>query len=197
MFTGIIQEVGSVASIRAGGGGARLELRAPRLAVETQIGDSVAVNGCCLTTTANRDGDLTFDLLEETLARTNLGALRPADRVNLECALAAQGRIGGHFVQGHVDCTVRVISLSGRGPDHRLEVELPAEFARYTVAKGSIALNGVSLTIAELTSSSLVICIIPHTLRQTNFESLQPNDLLNVEFDVIAKYVERMLVSAR
>jgi riboflavin synthase len=194
MFTGIIEEVGSVGSLRTNDRGAKLELSAPRFGMEIQTGDSVAVNGCCLTTTENRDGNLTFDLLQETLARTNLGALHPATPVNLERALPVQGRLGGHFVQGHIDCTVRVLGFEERGADRRLEVELPDAFAHYAAPKGSIALNGVSLTIAELLPASLVVWIIPLTRQQTNLESLQAGDILNVEFDIIAKYVERMLV---
>lgn len=193
MFTGLIEEVGRLRWIRATDGGTQLEVTAPKIAADLQAGDSVAVNGCCLTTTTITHPHLTFDLLEETLARTNLRALRPGNPVNLERALAADGRLGGHFVQGHIDATARILSFTASGADHRLEVELPTDFARYTALKGSIALNGVSLTIAELLPASFIVCIIPHTRRQTNFESLQPNDILNVEFDIIAKYVERML----
>jgi riboflavin synthase len=193
MFTGIIEKVGSVTSLETTDRGARLELSADRLWKEIQIGDSVAVNGCCLTTTENRDGNLTFDLLQETLDRTNLGALHPGARVNLERALHAQGRLGGHFVQGHIDCTARVLSFEKPGADYRLEIELPESFAHYAAPKGSISLNGVSLTIAELLPASLVVWIIPLTRRQTNLDNLQAGDILNVEFDILAKYVERML----
>ncbi len=196
MFTGLIEEVGRVRWIRATDGGTQLQVAAPTIAKGLQAGESVAVNGCCLTATAIRQGYLTFDLLEETLARTNLRALRPESSINLERALAATARLGGHFVQGHIDATARVIAYAASGAEHRLEVELPAAFARYAALKGSVALNGVSLTIAELHPASFVAWIIPHTHRQTNFESLQPNDLLNVEFDILAKYVERMLAPA-
>jgi riboflavin synthase len=193
MFTGLIEEVGVVTALRTAGNDATLEVSAPGLAIGSEIGSSIAVNGCCLTMTGNADGHLTFDLLQETLTRTNLGALQPDSRVNLERALAADGRLGGHFVQGHIDATARVIGFTASGADHRLEVELPAAFARYAAAKGSVALNGVSLTIAELRAESFVVWIIPHTFRETNFATLQPNDFLNVEFDILAKYVERML----
>ncbi len=196
MFTGLIEEIGRVRWIRATEKGTQLQLAAPLIAVDLQPGDSVAVNGCCLTATSLRGEHLTFDLLGETLARTNLRTLRPESPVNLERALAATGRVGGHFVQGHIDTTVAVRSFSASGADHRLEVELPASFARYTVAKGSVALNGVSLTIAELLPESFVAWIIPHTLQQTNLASLQTGDLLNLEFDILAKYVERMLPPA-
>jgi riboflavin synthase len=193
MFTGLIEEVGNVYRVGATECGTQLEVTAPMIAADLCEGDSVAVNGCCLTATAIRNGSLTFDLLEETLARTNLGTLRPESAVNLERALAAGGRLGGHFVQGHIDATVRVLSSVARGADHRIEVELPAAFARYVASQGSVALNGVSLTIAEVLPASFAIWIIPHTRRRTNFESLQPSGIVNVEFDIIAKYVERML----
>ena len=163
------------------------------IAADLREGDSVAVNGCCLTATAIESGNLTFDLLGETLARTNLRVLSPERPVNLERALAVAGRLGGHFVQGHVDATARVLSSVARGADRRIEVELPNRFARYVASRGSVALNGVSLTIAELLPASFAVWIIPHTRQQTNFESLQLNDIVNVEFDIIAKYVERML----
>jgi riboflavin synthase len=172
-----------------------LHLAAPSIARGLRMGDSVAVNGCCLTITEIGEDNLTFDLLAETIARTNLHDLKSESAVNLEPALLATGRLGGHFVQGHVDCTVRVLGIAKREADYRLEVELPAEFARYAAFKGSIALNGVSLTIAELLPASLAVWIIPHTRQHTNLGLLQPGHILNVEFDLIAKYVERMLSS--
>ncbi len=193
MFTGLIEEVGSVRWIRRSEGGTQLQLAAPVIAAGLREGDSVSVNGCCLTATAVREGGLTFDLLEETLERTNLRTLRPGSAVNLERALAADGRLGGHFVQGHIDCTARVLSFKANGADYRLEVELRDDFAHYAAFKGSIALNGISLTIAELLPASFAVWIIPQTRRATNLAGLQPNDLLNIEFDLIAKYVERML----
>jgi riboflavin synthase len=193
MFTGLVEEVGQVLWIRATTSGTQLQLAAPGIAEDLQKGDSVSVNGCCLTAETIRDGNITFDLLEETLDRTNLRALRRDSPVNLERALTAGGRLGGHFVQGHIDCALRVVSFAESGADYRLEVELPDDFAHYAAFKGSIALNGVSLTIAEIHPASFVVWVIPHTRRQTNFASLQPGDLLNVEFDIIAKYVERML----
>ncbi len=193
MFTGLIEEVGSVLWIRASKGGTQLQIAAPLIAQDLRQGDSVSVNGCCLTAETIGDGNLTFDLLKETLARTNLRALGRDSPVNLERALAASGRLGGHFVQGHVDCALRAISFTESGADVRLAVELPAAFAHYAACKGSIALNGISLTIAELLPASFAVWIIPHTRRQTNLEKLQIGDLLNVEFDILAKYVERML----
>jgi riboflavin synthase len=193
MFTGLIEEVGRVLSLRATDRGTQLHLAAPLISADLAQGDSVCVNGSCLTTTTVRDGQLTFDLLEETLERTNLRSLRRDSPVNLERALAADARLGGHFVQGHIDCAARVLNLEESAADFRLEVELPNDFAHYAACKGSIALNGVSLTIAELLPASFAVWLIPHTRQKTNLENLQPGELVNVEFDIIAKYVERML----
>jgi riboflavin synthase len=193
MFTGLIEEVGSVLGIHATDRGTRLQIVAPRLAEKVQIGDSIAVNGCCLTVAAHRAEQLAFDLLAETLDRTNLKALRQESRVNLERALAADGRLGGHFVQGHVDCAARIVALEKNGADHRLEIELPGDFAHYIAPKGSIAVNGISLTVAELSENSFAVWIIPHTRSQTNLDTARADDLVNLEFDLIAKYLERML----
>ena len=193
MFTGLIQEVAKVLWIRMTDRGTQLQVAAPRLAAETRTGDSVAVNGCCLTVSSRREDQLTFDLLEETLDRTNLKQLRRDSLVNLESALAAGEALGGHFVQGHIDCSSKIISFEKSGTDHRLEVDLPPDFAHYAAYKGSVALNGISLTIAELLPKSFAVWIIPHTRRHTNVDVLQAGDLLNIEFDILAKYVERML----
>jgi riboflavin synthase len=193
MFTGLIEQTARVTSFVANDRGAQLQLQIPAIAEQMSDGDSLAVNGCCLTVTSRIDDELRFDLLAETLRRTNLGTVRAGSIVNVERALAATARLGGHFVQGHIDCTVRVLSFDERGADHRLEVELPREFAHYVACKGSVACNGVSLTVAEVLPDSLVVWIIPHTKQHTNFEHLRAGDLLNVEFDLLAKYVERML----
>ncbi|MDQ6623424.1 MAG: riboflavin synthase, partial [Verrucomicrobiota bacterium] len=150
MFTGLIEEVGRVLWIRATERGTQLQLAAPGVAEDIHNGDSISVNGCCLTVKAHRGEQLTFDLLEETLDRTNLRDLRRDSLVNLERALPVSARLGGHFVQGHIDCAARVLAFEESGADHRLEVELPNEFSHYVASKGSIALNGVSLTIAEV-----------------------------------------------
>jgi len=193
MFTGLIEEVGEVVALRVNGDPKQLQIAAPRLAGKIRIGDSVAVNGCCLTVASRRDNELTFDLLQETLDRTNLKTLRRASRVNLEPALPADGRLGGHFVQGHVDCAARILALEMKGADQRMEIELPAESARYIAFKGSIAVNGISLTVAEVSQKSFAVWIIPHTRMQTNLAVARPDDLVNLEFDLIAKYLERML----
>ena len=196
MFTGLIEEVGTVTSTRERDRSKQLQIVAPRIAKKIRPGESVAVNGCCLTLSAHRGDQLTFDLLEETLDRTNLKMLRRGSGVNLERALRADGRLGGHFVQGHVDCTSRVISFEQIGGDHCLEIELPAEFARYVACKGSIAIDGISLTIAEVSPMSFVVWIIPHTKRHTNLDHAEAGTLVNLEFDILAKYVER-IISAR
>jgi riboflavin synthase len=196
MFTGLVREVGEVVWLRRSGQAVQLLIKGPRTASRVRIGDSVAVNGCCLTVTAQRDNQCMFDLLEESLERTNFGSLKPGTPVNLERALRVEGRLGGHFVQGHVDCTAKVLAIEEKGPDVRLEIALPAEFARYVAYKGSVAINGVSLTVAEVGESSFSVWIIPHTLDNTNLGDLEVGDLVNLEFDILAKYVER-LVEAR
>ena len=193
MFTGLIEEVGRVVAIETKNRSAQLRLTAPKLAPKVAVGDSVAANGCCLTVTAKRGKELTFDLLEETLERTNLKQLRSDSLVNLERALPAGAPLGGHFVQGHIDCCTEVISSEAAGKDYRIEVELPADFAHYAAYKGSIAINGISLTIAELLPKSFAVWIIPHTRRHTNVAEINVGDLVNLEFDILAKYVERML----
>lgn len=209
MFTGLIEEVGSVIAIRPGDRGTQLrpqvastrrhsvlQIAAPQIGKKMRTGDSVAVNGCCLTLSSQRGDQLTFDLLEETIGRTNLKILRPDVPVNLERALVADGRLGGHFIQGHIDCTSPILAFEEGAGDYRLEVQLPAEFAHYVVSKGSIAMNGISLTVAEVLPKSLVVWIIPHTKRHTNLDRAKAGDLLNLEFDILAKYVERMLAKS-
>jgi riboflavin synthase len=196
MFTGLIEEIGRVCAVVVGQFGNQLRIAAPSLNQRVKIGDSIAVNGCCLTVTSQQGEELTCDLLEETIARTNLGRLKPDDLVNLECSIRAGARLGGHFVQGHVDCTSRILDLAKTKGDSRLEISLQPEQARYIAEKGSIAVNGISLTIAEVRETSFVTWIIPSTLRCTNLKNAQLGDLMNLEFDLLAKYVERMLPHA-
>jgi riboflavin synthase len=195
MFTGLVEETGVLLALEHATTGARLTLRAPLVAADAHVGDSVAVNGCCLTVTL-RDGEtLAFDLLAETLARTNLSQLAPGAPVNLERALAAHARLGGHFVQGHIDTTGEVLRFESIGADRRLEIALTAEFARYVAVKGSIAIDGISLTVAEVLSDRFVVWIIPHTLVMTNLRMRKRGDRVNLEFDLLAKYVERILAT--
>jgi riboflavin synthase len=193
MFTGLIEEVGNVVALGPNESFKRLEVSAPRLAGRIRIGDSVSINGCCLTATENQNARVGFDLLQESLDRTNLKTLRPDSRVNLELALAAGAPLGGHFVQGHIDCAAAIRAVEERGADLRLEIELTSEFAPYVAAKGSIAVNGISLTVAEVLPASFAVWIIPHTRAQTNLSAAKVGDLLNLEFDILAKYVERLL----
>ena len=193
MFTGLIEDIGKVVAARATEHGVQLEIAAPGTAKQVRAGQSIAVNGCCLTLTSRRGDRLTFDLLEETLARTNLRDLQPNIPVNLERALRADGRLGGHFVQGHVDCVSRIMAFDKKGPDFRLEIELPKEFAPYVASKASIAVNGISLTVADILPKRFVAWIIPYTKRHTNLDCAKTGDLVNLEFDILAKYVERMV----
>lgn len=197
MFTGLVEEVGKCLWLRQTSTSTQLTISASLVPRDIHTGDSVAINGCCLTVTAHRKDQLSFDLLEETLDRTNLKYLRPESAVNLERALAADGRLGGHFVQGHVDTTSELLSATERGPDLRLEFALPAEFARYVAYKGSVAVNGVSLTVAEASDDWFAIWIIPHTRAATNLGLLKAGDRVNLEFDILAKYAERILSGKR
>ena len=196
MFTGLVEEVGECRWLRRAAETTQLTLVTKSIWREIHTGDSVAVNGCCLTLTAHRKEQLSFDLLEETLQRTNLGKVRPGAPVNLERALPADGRLGGHFVQGHVDCVAKILAITERRADSKIEIELPGEFARYMAWKGSICVNGVSLTVAELVPNSFAVWIIPHTRANTNLGNLTTGDEVNLEFDILAKYAERILAYA-
>jgi len=194
MFTGLVEETGAVEAFHRRDGASRLVLRAQAISADAHEGESIAVNGCCLTVaTPPADGRLEFDLLEETLRRTNLGRLDPGRLVNLERALPANGRLGGHFVQGHVDCVAAIKAWEPVGLDYRLEIELPRQSAQYFVEKGSIAVDGISLTVADLKDDTFTIWIIPHTQQVTNLAEASAGSFVNLEFDMLAKYVERIL----
>ena len=173
-----------------------LEIRTP-LASQMKIGDSLANNGACLTVISQTPSTVGFDLLAETATRTNLIDLKVGDLVNLERSMAASSRFDGHIVQGHVDTTAKLLAVEAVGQDHRMEIELPQGFGQYIVFKGSIAVNGVSLTVAELNSDRFVNWIIPHTWSRTNLRRLRPGDRANLEFDLVAKYVERLVEGIR
>lgn len=196
MFTGLVEERGEVVRLAEHAKGVRFEVRASFAQPgAVALGDSIAVNGCCLTVTAIRDGALEFDLLAETRRVTNLSTLQPGAVVNLERSLRFDGRVGGHFVSGHIDITGEVLVLAPRGGDVYLRVGIPAEFLRYLVAKGSIAVDGISLTVAELHDDGFAVWLIPHTLSVTTLGVRRAGDRVNLEFDLLAKYVERLLVS--
>jgi len=194
MFTGLVEATGALQALHRREGASRLILRAPAISAESREGDSIAINGCCLTVAAPpAAGLLEFDLLEETLRRTNLGHAQSL--VNLERPLPATGRLGGHFVQGHIDCTVPILDWRPVGNDHRLEIKLPPEFSQYVVPKGSIAVDGISLTVAEVDPETFTLWIIPHTRDQTNLSEAHPGQLVNLEFDLLAKYVEKICLT--
>jgi riboflavin synthase len=193
MFTGLIEEVGTLIGMHPRDHGTELQIAAPGIAKHVSAGESIAVNGCCLTLTSYRSDCLNFDLLEETIARTNLHDLRQDSPVNLERALRADGRLGGHFVQGHVDCIAPIVAFDAKGADFRLEVELAENARHYVASKGSIAVNGISLTVADVLPRSFAVWIIPYTKHHTNLYRATTGDLVNLEFDVLAKYVERMV----
>jgi riboflavin synthase len=192
VFTGIVREKGRVVSADRDGA-LRLRIAAPTTASQTEVGDSIAVSGCCLTAVAAGDGELAFDAVEETLSRTTLGSLQADDEVNLEPALRAGEPLGGHYVQGHVDGVARVLA----NESSRLSLQPPAELLRYCVEKGSIAIDGVSLTIAALDGDGIEIALVPHTLAETTLGGLAPGDEANIEVDLLAKYVERLGVPSR
>ena len=193
MFTGIVEAVGRVVAIEAQGEKTRLRIEAPRVAEGALLGASIAVNGACLTVTEASAGQLAFEAVRETLDRSALCDLQPGSRVNLERALRADGRLDGHIVQGHVDGTGRVRALERRGDDVRLAVECPAELATQLVPKGSIAIDGVSLTLVGVSDTGFDVALIPHTLAETNLGDRRPGDRVNLEADVLGKYVLRYL----
>jgi riboflavin synthase len=193
MFTGIVEELGHVAALEAGDDSASLTIKGPLVTSDAAHGSSIAVNGVCLTVVTHGRERFTVDVMAETLRRSSLGALRPGDRVNLERAMAASSRFGGHIVQGHVDGTAEILE---RLPGERWEVvrfTLPAELARYVVEKGSITVDGVSLTVASVDDSSFTVSLIPTTLELTTLGHKGIGDPVNLEVDVLAKYVERLL----
>jgi riboflavin synthase len=192
MFTGLVREVGTVAAFD----GSRLEIDAPETARGAGIGDSVAIDGVCLTVVAREGSRLSFDAVPETLARTSLGSLVPGRRVNLEPALRAGDALGGHYVQGHVDGVGAVRSIESEGDGRRIWFDAPAELLRYVVEKGSIALQGTSLTVAAVDDTGFAVALIPHTLEATTLGALGEGDPVNLEADVLAKYVEKLVTRA-
>jgi riboflavin synthase len=192
MFTGLIEDIGTVGSIQRGADGARLRI-ASRLGSELALGDSIAVNGCCLTATAADADGFETEAMNQTLEVTALSGIDEGSRVNLELAMKAGDRLGGHIVQGHVDGVATVVSAEDDGFARRVRVELSQELLKYVVDKGSLTLNGVSLTVAELGESWAEVSLIPETLERTNLGEVEPGSKLNVECDIVAKYVERLV----
>lgn len=207
MFTGIVEELGRIVRLETVEDSARLTVEAPTVTQDVNLGDSVSVNGCCLTVTAVHGSTFTADLMAETLTRTTLGSQAPGDPVNLERALRASDRLGGHIVQGHVDATAEVLDHHHGEHWDLLRIGLPQEIARYVAVKGSVALDGVSLTVVDVVDApstldivpvpsagaSLSVGLIPETLRRTTLGTRRPGERVNLEVDVLAKYAERLL----
>jgi riboflavin synthase len=196
MFTGIVRELGRVAAIDGANAGVRLRIAAPQTATSgVALGDSVAIGGVCLTVVAIDGSDLSFDAVPETMTRTALGRLAAGDDVNVEPALRAGEPLGGHVMQGHVDGTGTVRSVEPEGDGRRIWIDAADDMLRYCVEKGSVAVDGVSLTVAELDDAGFAVALIPHTLAVTTLGGLASGDTVNLEVDVLAKYVERLLPS--
>lgn len=195
MFTGIVEERGEVAAIVARGGAARLAVRAPGVVPGVRVGDSVAVNGVCLSIIEYDESTFTADVMAETLARSTLGGLRPGSPVNLERAVTLATRMGGHLVQGHVDGIATVLAHSGGAAGDVVRIALPTKLGRYVVAKGSITVDGVSLTVSALGDDWFEVSLIPTTLAATTLGDLRPGSVVNLEVDVVAKYVEKLLAA--
>lgn len=200
MFTGIVEEIGEVVAVRADADVVALTVRGPRVTADCRHGDSIAVNGVCLTVIdpdGGRDGSFTVELVPETLKRTSLSAVAAGTRVNLERAVPAGGRLGGHIVQGHVDGVATLLARTSGERSDELRFALPAELARYVVEKGSIAVDGVSLTVAALGGDAFTVALIPTTLAHTTLGFRAQGDTVNIEVDVVAKYVERLVAGYR
>ncbi len=193
MFTGLVECTAPVLAFEPRSGGARLRLQVGAITAEVKEGDSIAVNGCCLTATDIGEAAIAFDLLEQTLRVTNLGSLRAGDLVNIERAMLAGARLGGHFVQGHVDDTVEILTWREEGADWRLEVSLPDEARGLVIPKGSICLDGISLTINEVEGQDFGVNIIPHTRQLTQLATRQAGQRMNVEWDMLAKHVRELV----
>ncbi|QDH10948.1 riboflavin synthase [Nocardioides dongxiaopingii] len=193
MFTGIVEELGTIEAVEDQGDAIRLTVRAATVLEDAGLGDSISVNGCCLTIAERTDTTWTADVMQETLDKTSLHGVRPGDQVNLERAVTAEKRLGGHIVQGHVDGVGEVLSRTPSEHWEVVEVSLPADLGRYLVDKGWIAVDGISLTVVEAGTDRFTVSLIPETLARTTLGTRQPGDRVNLEVDVLAKHVERLL----
>jgi riboflavin synthase len=196
VFTGLVREIGSVASITAGSGGIRLEIDAPDTAPDTTLGDSVSIDGCCLTAVEVGDGRIGFEAVAETLRRTTLGGLVPGDDVNIEPALRVGDRMGGHWVQGHVDGVGEVTAVVPDGDGVLVTFAAPHDVLRYTIQKGSVCVSGVSLTVTAVDDESFTLALIPHTRAATTLGRVAPGTRVNLEADLLGKYVEKLVGTA-
>ena len=197
MFTGIVEGTGKLHAVRRSGKAAYLIIDGGKLAKKLRVSDSVAVNGTCLTVVAKRGSLFEVQAVEETMKKTNLGTLKPKDRANLELPVRASDRLGGHIVLGHIDGVGRIASIRPLRKSWMFDVRVPRRYMRYLIPTGSVAIDGVSLTVARLSESMIRIAIIPHTMRKTNFKFSKVGDKVNLEFDVLGKYVERFLSGKR
>ena len=193
MFTGIIEETGRVVSFRPEAEAWELVLAAQTVRADAALGDSIAINGCCLTIARMNGGHLHFDVLEETRRLTNFNAFQPGSLANLERSLRFGGKVGGHFVTGHIDSTGEILVCEPRGKDHYLRVRVPGTFARLIVHKGSIAIDGISLTVAEVADDEFAVWLIPHTMLATNLHSRRAGDAVNLEYDLLGKHIEKLM----
>lgn len=197
MFTGLIEEIGSIQELQLIAGSADITINCDRLTDGLQIGDSVAVNGVCLTTTRFNRASFSATATPETLRRTNLGTLSNGSKVNLERSLTLQSRLGGHMVQGHIDGIAKVASITHEGEAQRWEFYVPVEISKYLIFKGSVAINGVSLTVASIENNQFAVALIPKTIELTTFQYLNVGDSVNIEVDMIGKYVFRFMEQAQ
>lgn len=198
MFTGIVEGVGKVVSFEEKKAAWLLKLQAPEFIAETlSDGDSLACNGCCLTLIGRDANELSFELLEETIRLTSFEGVKAGTKINLERPLAANARLGGHFVSGHIDVRSKVEVFEQKGKNFYLKVAVPKEFSKYVVYKGSVAIDGISLTIAEANADSLAVWLIPHTLEVTNLSDCEAGKYVNLEFDLLVKYVEKIATGNR
>jgi len=193
MFTGIIQEIGSIHDVRPIGSGVQLMVRAPEITAELKVGDSISINGVCQTVIQKEMEFFSVTAVEETLRKTTLGNMVRTARVNLELAMRLDDRIGGHLVSGHVDCVGEIQSIEQRGVSWFFQVLIPQQFHRYVIPIGSIALDGVSLTVASVTRGFVGVSLVPHTMENTIFATYKAKSQINIEFDMMGKYVEKLL----
>ncbi|MFO7526328.1 MAG: riboflavin synthase [Ignavibacteriaceae bacterium] len=193
MFTGLVEEKGILIEKLPTGDGFQFTIKANKIMNDLQIGSSVAVNGCCLTVVKKANDSFSVDTIEETLKKTNLGVLKQNDPVNLERPLLADARLGGHFVLGHIDTTGKIEEIKELSNSHWMKISFKEEFKHYLIYVGSIAIDGVSMTVAELTDNTFSVGIIPHTWQETIFANKKTGDTVNIEFDVLGKYVERIM----
>ena len=197
MFTGLVEELGTIQAVKAVGPGLRLVVKAAKVAKKSAVGDSVALNGCCLTVVKKERGQLTFEAGEETISRTNFSRLAKRQQVNLECSLQVGTRVGGHYVTGHIDATGTVIKRRDDRDWSTFTFRVPPRITRQMASKGSVAVDGISLTLVTVDADRFSVAVIPHTLKHTTLGGAQVGDTVNVETDLLAKYVERQLESRR